>query len=76
MLGTHAADKSIMRSEGSELLNARRKRCALKQVPGGVLVTGGLRAIERILNHRPPEQSRRQRVLALNQLYCWIEQEI
>ena len=32
--------------------------------------------IERVLDHRPPEQGRRHRVFALDQLRCRIEQEV
>src|SRR5271166_5633307 len=40
---------------------------------GGVLVAGGLRTNERVLDHGTPEQSRGQRMLALDQLRRWIE---
>ena len=41
-----------------------------------MLVAGGLRTIERVLDHRAPEQGRGQRVLALDQPRRRIEQVI
>jgi hypothetical protein len=74
--GAQAADKGFMRLECPEVLDAGQERPAFEEVPGGVLVTGGLRAIERVLDHRAPEQGRGQRVLAFDQPRRRIEQVI
>src|SRR3954454_2681973 len=61
--GAQAGDEAFIGLEHAEILDARRDRSALEQMSGHVLVAGGLR----VLDHRPPEQGRCQRVLTLDQ---------
>ena len=46
--------ESLMRLEVSEVLDVGCQRRTLEKLPRGMLVAGGFRAAERVLDYRPP----------------------
>ena len=69
MLGPQAPHEIIVRLYGAEISDAPNERGTLHQVPGGVLVAGGLR----VRDHRPSQQRRRQGMFTFYHLGCRLE---
>src|SRR5579863_9906337 len=76
VFGPQTADEAVVRLRVSNVRDARRETGAFKQVPGRMLVAGGLCPIQRVLDHRTSEQGGRHRVLAFDQSRCWVEHEV
>ena len=66
MAGAKAAGEGLVGFERAIVPDHRRQGLAFEKVPGGMLVAGRFRTLERVVDHGPPQQGRGQRVPALD----------
>ena len=66
MAGAKAAGKGLVGFERAIIPDHPRQGLAFEEVPGGMLVAGRFRTIERVVDHGAPQQGRGQRVPALD----------
>jgi hypothetical protein len=64
--GAKAAGEGLVGFERAIVPDHRGKGLAFEKVPGGMLVAGRFRTVERVVDHGPPQQGRGQRVPALD----------
>jgi hypothetical protein len=72
--GAKARDESVVCLDLTVVTDQGRQGLAPRQMPGGVPVALGLGTIERVLDHGPPQQYRRERMGPLQPSCHRIEQ--